>query len=321
MSGLDAAAQGRSDSRDDASPRPFERFALDVIGMLAGGRLSSRIEHRVRGHLELLCPDGAIESGPCSLIDQRLVALVSAGSGCVPGNSAAYAEWLIVERDDDDAACAVVAPLFAGLDPASVVPDLQLADAALIHVLSSAQDFDETMRVPWATYARDTYVRLRGLRDARTVHAFTILAQINESQAVRNPAFYANAAQAYQKSVALFELLSLAEEVEQARIRLAVCLHATGRCDEAIRHAAHGWQNWRTERRLYPAEGCDIAGPYTAMLRRCGRTCEANTVEAAARMLLPDGYQPGSSLFQSYLSEIGPDHDRVCRRGESVEAL
>lgn len=262
-----------------------------------------------------MCPCAAwagagMTGGP----DRRAAAATTSGSALygLRARVAARAVRLFADNRDDEA-FRLVRPLFAGRDPLTTAPDVLLADAAIVYVYSYGDDHDHRTDVPWAQHAHDTNRRLRGVSHPGTLEATETLAEAHEWRGE-----YAPAARVWQSLAAGHDQLEQTDRADLARLRQAICLHALGRCGEAIRLAGRSWDCWcRTEDRN-PADGPGIVGPYMTMLTLCGRKPEALTVLAAARGTLPVRFWPGTLLFQiagrqSESFEPGV-HDLVCAR-------
>ncbi|MBG0569178.1 hypothetical protein [Actinoplanes aureus] len=241
---------------------------------------------------------------------------------------ASYVRVLQEELDDDGEAFFQVEMLFADLDPAGSVPDRDLADAAIIYARSCADGHDHSKNIAWATYARDANERLRGPLHPRTVTAIAVLAEVYETRAItaacrRSQAgLYGQAAEVYRSLIDVYEQRCMPVAVDQARVRLAVCGHASGGCGEAIRTTGQCWQNWCRIPQRWPADGCEIAGRYTAMLRLCHRSDEADAVDVEARRFLGGDFRPGSSLFDLAAGDVSRRrHEPVCARNLRLDQL
>ncbi|BCY11074.1 hypothetical protein [Actinoplanes sp. L3-i22] len=228
----------------------------------------------------------------------------------------------------DDEAFALVKLLLHDLDPRAEGPDAVLADAAMIYPYSGLDDHDHALNIPWARYASTTREQLFGLVHPLTVAAIAVLAHAYESTAAGSlsaagrAGFYRQAADAYRSMISVHDQLGMPIEADQARVRLAMCLQATGGCGEAIRLIGRCWQSWRRAPDRRTSHGCVIAGTYTAMLDRCGRAAEARAVERDARELLPRDYQPGSLLFDMAVVDVDArPHDQVCARHLTSETI
>jgi hypothetical protein len=220
----------------------------------------------------------------------------------------------------DDQAVGSAGRLLRGLDPARRDPDLGLAEVAVVYV-SSALAGHVSMQVAWACYARATRELLCGPVHPFTVGAGLVLAEAYERCAAGalsvggRAALYEHAAAAYRSLIARYEQLGMMRDADQARIRLAVCRHALGGCGEAIRLAGNCWQNWVRTQRREPADGCAIAGPYTAMLRLCGCRAAAVALAKQAGELLSADYAPGGRLFTLAFMRVSErPHESVCAR-------
>ncbi|GIF16297.1 hypothetical protein [Actinoplanes teichomyceticus] len=221
----------------------------------------------------------------------------SAAVATAPAATVACAEYLLDVRHADDAAFALVAPLFVGLDPASVPPDLELARAALIHVVSSAEGHDDSTDVAWAVYAHTTHVRMLGTDHRRTRRAATTLAEVYETRAEADLASFERAAEVYRQLVSTCARAGSEAETVEARMGRAICLHAGGRCGDAINLMDQMWRNWIRTPDASPSRGAEIAGAYSAMLRQCHRVDEAIGIEVEALGLLIGVSGPAQLLF------------------------
>lgn len=182
---------------------------------------------------------------------------------------AARAEVLDEQRREDDA-CLLVAPLFTGLDPAHTEADTALADAALIHVQSIADDHDHDADEAWMIYALDTNRRLRSPTHPRTLDATGILAAYYQRHSE-----YLWAGGLWHSVIGGNLRLRRHSRASQARLNLAICCHALGRCGQATGLARRTWNFWCALRDRDPMDGADIAIAHIRMLQLCGRSAEA----------------------------------------------
>ena len=239
----------------------------------------------------------------------------AAGSASEPrpagrGRLAAYAERLFDEQPQQ--AYRLVAPLFTGRDPTTTAIDLDLADAAIIFVLSWCEEHDSALDVAWAAYARKANQLLRDERDPRTWRATEALAS-----AYTLSGRHAEAAEVWQQLTGVYERIGMPGDRDEARLEWAATLHGLGRCGEAIRLAGQSWASWCAPPKADFAVGAAIAHWYCEMLRLCDRRLEADVVAAQAIERLPAHCGPASltfAIFRPRASLNPPMHESVCAR-------
>jgi hypothetical protein len=216
---------------------------------------------------------------------------------------AARAEQL-VNTSRTDRALVLLDRLLADRDPAETPPDVGLADAAVIY----ARIRDEAAR---AAYARDASVRLRGPLHPSTGHALMVLADVYARRADGD-----RAAQTYQRAAGVFEQLAVPADALHARIRLAVCWHRLGRCQQAIDLAAGCWRTYCDTPTTPFVTGGVVAATYLAMLRQCQWESRERAVETDAFHRLPLMARPGSGRStRTSDAVLNVSHESVCSRG------
>jgi hypothetical protein len=175
------------------------------------------------------------------------------------------------ETPEGDEALWVLADLLEPIDPNTVRPDLALVDAALL-LFGEVGFGPDNRALPWLRYAQTATAELLGPSDPRAREANTAMGNLCDRLG-----WYTEAASAYATVADSIASSGRWREAGQFRVKQAVCLYATGHCENAVTLVRQVWERWKADP-LGTIPGLDAPLLCAEMLRLCCRRDEARAM-------------------------------------------
>lgn len=175
------------------------------------------------------------------------------------------------ETPDGDEALWVLADLLEPIDPSTLRPDLALMDAALL-LFGEVGFGPDSRALPWLRYAQNATAELLEPSDPRTRDAHLAMGTLCDRRG-----WYPEAASGYAAAAEAVAASGRWREADQFRVKQAICLYGSGRCEDAVTLTRQVWERWKADP-LGTIMGVKAPLVCAEMLRFCRRPDEARAM-------------------------------------------